>query len=101
MDRENSVLPSDPGRVSYARITGDQRRRRIMSGIDDMLALEIDEAVCPWSFTIQDVVRNRGDRKITDDEAMRLMVVTLGTAVMNFEERLNKLEGKPQGFGQA
>jgi hypothetical protein len=53
----------------------------------------------PWSFTIQDIVRQRARRTITDDEAMRLMVVTLGTAVMNFEEqRLNKLEGKAEGL---
>lgn len=72
-----------------------------MSGIDDMLAVKIDEALCPWSFTIQDIVRQRAAKKITDDEALRLTLVTLRTATFNFEERLNKLEGKPEGFSQA
>lgn len=62
-----------------------------MSGIDDLLGLEFDEAERPWSTSVQDVVRQRRDRKITDDEALRLMIVVLGGAVMDFEERLNNL----------
>lgn len=69
-----------------------------MSGIDDLLALEIDEAVCPWSFTIQDIARQRDAKAITDDEAVRLTLVAVTTATLDFEERLNKLEGKPKGF---
>lgn len=72
-----------------------------MSGIDDLLTLDIDEATRPWAFSLQDIVRDRADRKISDDEALRLLVVTVGTAVMDLEERLNKLEGKPEGLGQS
>ncbi|WP_144981597.1 hypothetical protein [Mycolicibacterium porcinum] len=68
-----------------------------MSGIEDMLALEIDESLCPWSFTLQDIVRQRAAKAITDDEAVRLALITVTTATMDFEERLNKLEGKSEG----
>ncbi len=70
-----------------------------MSGIDDLLALEIVEATHPWSFSVQEIVRERAAARISDDEALRLMIVAYGGAVMNFEERLNKLEGKPNGLG--
>ncbi|MDV7194655.1 hypothetical protein [Mycolicibacterium fortuitum] len=72
-----------------------------MSGIDDLLALDIDEATRPWAFSLQDIVRDRAARKISDDEALRLTVIALSTAVMDLEERLNKLEGKPEGLGQS
>lgn len=72
-----------------------------MSGIDDLLALDIDEAARPWAFSVQEIVRDRAARKISDDEALRLMVVALGGAVMDFEERINKIEGKPEGLGQS
>lgn len=71
-----------------------------MSGIDDLLALDIVESTHPWSFSIQDIIRERAAGRITDDEALRLMIVAYGGAVMDFEERLNKLEGKPEGLGQ-
>lgn len=72
-----------------------------MSGIDDLLALDIDEATRPWAFSVQEIVRDRAARKISDDEALRLMVVALGGAVMDLEERINKIEGKPEGLGQS
>lgn len=72
-----------------------------MTGIDDLLALDIDEATRPWAFSVQEIVRDRAARKISDDEALRLMVVALGGAVMDLEERINKIEGKPEGLGQS
>lgn len=67
-------------------------------GIDRLLAVEIEESIMPWSFSVQEIVRNRAERKITDEEAVRLMLALVSTAVVDFEERLNKLEGKPEGF---
>lgn len=69
-----------------------------MSGIDDLLNLEIDESTCPWAYTIQEIVREKAAKAITDNEATRLMLVSVGAAVLDFEERLNALEGKPKGF---
>lgn len=69
-----------------------------MTGIDDLLALNIEESVRPWSFSIQEIVRERASGNISDEEALRLMIVAHGAAVMDFEERLNKLEGKPEGL---
>ncbi|GFG83356.1 hypothetical protein [Mycolicibacter algericus] len=71
-----------------------------MSGIDDLLALEIDEAICPWAYSLQEIVRERSASRISDEEAVRLTLVTVSTAVLDFEERLNQLEGKPKGFRQ-
>ncbi|BBZ82676.1 hypothetical protein MABM_25920 [Mycobacteroides abscessus] len=71
-----------------------------MSGIDDLLTYEIVEATHPWSFSVQDIVRKRAAGRISDDEALRLMIVAYGGAVMDFEERINKLEGKPHSLGQ-
>lgn len=69
-----------------------------MAGIDDLLALEIDEALCPFTFSFQDIARARADGRIAADEAIWLAIGTLAGATLSFEERLNKLEGKPEGI---
>lgn len=68
--------------------------------IERLIALDIDEALCPWAASVQDIVQARADRRITDDETIRLMLGVFGGAVVDFEQRLNRLEGKPEGIGQ-
>ena len=69
-----------------------------MPGIDDLLALEIDESLCPFTFSFQDIARARVAGRITVDEAVWLVIGTLAGATQSFEQRLNKLEGRPEGI---